>query len=350
MQYLASTAVFLLALGLRFAARDLLPPAGFPFLSFFPAVLLVSFFTRLGPSLWCAGLSTLAAWYYFMAPVGRFLPLAATDVFALCFFVSILVVDCLVISIMKTTLGRLKQAEGELRLADRKKDEFLAVLAHELRNPLHVIRMTVRLLGKKLDDAAPDRIALLDRQSRQMARLIDDLLNAARISTGKVHVERHPLDLKRHLLETAQAFSLLANERAQTLHTIVPDEPIVVEGDGSRLAQVIDNLLSNASKFSPPGSTITVRLDAQDGHAALSVVDRGRGLAAEHCEHIFGQYVQVQDRDAQLGGLGLGLALARHIVERHEGSITATSQGIGHGTSFTVKIPLSSGVVSPASR
>ncbi|RYF68689.1 MAG: HAMP domain-containing histidine kinase, partial [Comamonadaceae bacterium] len=295
-QYAAATAVFLLALGVRFAAQDLLPPVGFPFLSFFPAVLLVSFFTRLGPSLWCAALSTVAAWYFFIAPVYRFLPLAGTDAFALCFFVSILVIDCFVISIMKTTLQRLRQAEGELRLADRNKDEFLAYLAHELRNPLHVIRMTVRLLGHRPAEAtSPDRVAVLDRQSRQMQRLVDDLLDAARISTGKVHVELEPLDLCRHVLETAQALRLLASERNQTLEIVVPDYALTVEGDASRLAQVIDNLVSNAAKFSPPGSAIQVRLEARDGDAVLSVIDQGRGLAADQCEHIFGQYVQVQD-------------------------------------------------------
>ena len=339
-QYVVATVAFLLAVAARYAAAPLLPPSGFPFLTFFPTVLLVSFFTSLGPSLWCAALSTVAASTLFMGPPHQIVPHSATDLFALVFFAAILVVDCVVISVMKNALWQLNRAEGELRLADRRKDEFLALMAHELRNPLNVIRMTTRLLSKKVDLSLADRVDMLDAQSAQMQRLIDDLLDTARITTGKIKVERSRIDLRDVLESTAAAFQLLSAETQQMVECASTDAPIWVDGDRSRLVQVFENLLSNASKFSSPGARHRIRVETDQHHVNVSVIDEGRGLAPDQTEKIFGMYVQADSRDARLGGLGLGLALARRIAELHDGSLTAFSAGIGLGATFVVRLPL----------
>ena len=339
-QYFVATVAFLLAVATRYAAAPLLPPSGFPFLIFFPTVLLVSFFTSLGPSLWCAALSTVAAWTLFMAPPGQIVPHTAADLFALVFFAAILVVDCVVISVMKNALWQLNQAEGELRLADRRKDDFLALMAHELRNPLNVIRMTTRLLSKKVDFSLAGRVEMLDAQSAQMQRLIDDLLDTARITTGKIKVKRSRIDLREVLESTATAFQLLSVESEQVVECASTDAPIWVDGDRSRLVQIFENLLSNASKFSPPGAKHRISVKTDQHHVNVSVIDEGRGLAPDQTEKIFGMYVQANSSDARLGGLGLGLALAKRIAELHDGSLTAFSAGIGHGATLVVRLPL----------
>ncbi|MFE8644271.1 sensor histidine kinase [Sphingomonas sp. NCPPB 2930] len=338
--YLTATFFFLIAVAARFALMGVLPAFGFPFLTFFPAVLLASFLTSLGPSLWCAALSTVAAWLYFMAPVGAFTPLAGKDLFALVFFAAILLVDCCVISAMKNALKSLKLAESQLRAADVKKDEFLAVMAHELRNPLQIIRLTSKVLKSTLDGPALARLALLDKQSSQMERLVDDLLDTARIRTGKIHIERKPVDLRAIVLSSLDAFQHVAQIKSQTIDWEGPSTPVPIEGDESRLTQVLENLLSNASKFSPPGRAISVRLRVTHGEVNLSVTDEGNGFKPHLAEQIFGLYTQAHDDDSAKGGLGIGLALVRNIVERHGGHIRAFSPGPGQGAVFTVTLPL----------
>ncbi|WP_295849708.1 HAMP domain-containing sensor histidine kinase [uncultured Xylophilus sp.] len=339
LQYAASTVAFLVALAVRFAAQGLLPPTGFPFLSFFPAVLIVSFLTSLGPALWCAALSTIAAWYFFMPPIGRFFPLEGRDAFALAFFAVILVIDCVVIARMKDSMRQLRKVEADLRAADRQKDEFLAMLAHELRNPLHVIQMSARVMGARLEGRDRERIALMERQGRQMERLVDDLLDSARISTGKIHVAQTPLDLRALVDQACQAFVVVAAQRGQTVAWDLPAAPVMIAGDATRLTQVVENLLSNASKFSPADAELRVAMDATADTARVAVIDRGRGLTAAQREQVFGMFVQAEDGDARLGGLGIGLALARHIVERHGGTLDVASDGPGHGATFTFVVP-----------
>ena len=338
-QYLASTLTFILAVAARYAATPLLPPTGFPFLSFFPAVLMVSLLTSLGPSLWCAALSTAAAWLLFMAPDYQTAPSTATNIFALAFFAGILVIDCLVIYLMKNAMWQLRRAENQLLLADRRKDDFLALMAHELRNPLHVIRLTTKLLSKKVDASLSSRVAVLDGQSAQMQRLVEDLLDTARMTTGKIKIERRMIDLCAVIRATTVAFQLLATAREQFIDSVLPDHPVWVNGDGARLTQVFENLLSNAAKFSPAGATHQIRLAISAQHVEVVFVDGGRGLAPDQLTKIFGMYVQADGQDANLGGLGLGLSLSQDIVERHDGSITASSEGVGCGSTFLVRLP-----------
>ncbi len=338
--YLAATLVFLLAVQARFALRNVLPEFGFPFLTFFPAVLLVSFFTSFGPSLWCAILSTGAAWFYFMPPVGAFTPLASKDLFALVFFAIILIIDCYVISTMKSALRRVKLAESQLLAADINKDEFLAVMAHELRNPLQIIRLTSKVLERSVEGPTKEKLAIIEKQSRQMERLVDDLMDTARIRNGKIHVELRLVDLRFIVNGAVDAFRMIARSKEQTIAWDDPTNEVFIQGDESRLTQVIENLLSNASKFSPRGRVIGVRLRVVRGEVNLSVIDEGNGFEPHLAEKIFGLYAQAHESDAAHGGLGIGLALARSIVERHAGHINAYSPGPGQGAVFTINLPL----------
>lgn len=240
-------------------------------------------------------------------------------------------------------LLRVRRAEQALRDADRRKNDFLAMLAHELRNPLAPIRTAVEVL-KKLDDAdSPLRRVreIVDRQVSHMTRLIDDLLDVSRIALGKVTLQRERWDLARLARDTAEDYRGTFESDQLTLHLQMCKEPVWVLGDRTRLAQVIGNMLHNARKFTDPGGQVHVSVEVKAGAAAVSVQDTGIGMDAEIMRHIFEPFSQA-DRtlDRSRGGLGLGLALVKGLVELHGGEVRVASDGLGKGTSFTVRLPL----------
>jgi signal transduction histidine kinase len=243
--------------------------------------------------------------------------------------------------------GELRQrqvlAREELELANRRKDEFLAMLGHELRNPLGTIRTGVQLLAS--DDASPEvhrrAIETIQRQSGHLSRLVDDLLDVARTVQGKVELVHEPLDLAdtvRQAIETAQP---MIDERAQRIELMAAKAGVHVIGDETRLVQVFANLLHNASKFSLDGASIGVRLDRTDDQAVVEIRDEGAGMAPELISHAFELFVQGEEGlDRAGGGLGIGLTLAQRLVELHGGRIDARSDGPGKGSTFTVCLPL----------
>jgi PAS domain S-box-containing protein len=228
----------------------------------------------------------------------------------------------------------------------RRKDEFLATLSHELRNPLAAIRSALHVLGaaegKRADLA--DVSAIIDRQSSKLVRLIDDLLDVSRISSGKVKLEQELLDLvdivRGSFEETKAAFE----KRGLKASVVVPERPIMVAADPVRLAQVVNNLLHNACKFTPRGGEIQVIVGREDGEGVIRVTDTGSGMPPEQLTRIFEMFAQV---DASLSrkadGLGIGLSLAKSIVELHGGSIAAKSDGEGKGSEFIVRLRTSDG-------
>jgi signal transduction histidine kinase/CheY-like chemotaxis protein len=231
-----------------------------------------------------------------------------------------------------------------LRDADRRKDEFLATLAHELRNPLAPLRNAVEILRmpKTPADMGKRALEMMERQLSQMVRLVDDLLDVSRITTGKLTVRRAPMQLQdalRDAVETARPF--LAS-RDQELVLDVASEPLVVDGDRTRLAQVLANLLNNAGKYTDVGGRIEVSVARDGDGAVVRVADNGLGLDEHALATIFDMFVQV-DRSLTRtqAGLGVGLTLARRLVGLHDGTITAESEGLGKGSRFTVRLPLS---------
>ena len=242
---------------------------------------------------------------------------------------------------MLAEVGRRSEA---LREADRRKDEFLATLAHELRNPLAPIRNALEILKLAGDDPAKSLKAreMMQRQVSQMVRLVDDLLDVSRITTGKLAVRKTAFDLHaaiRDAVETARPF---IESRKHALEIDLPRGATVIEGDRTRLSQVFSNLLNNAAKYTEPGGRIqlTLRQDGRD--AVVTVRDNGIGMAPGSMDAIFDMFVQV-DRtlERSQAGLGVGLTLARRLVELHGGTVEATSAGPGEGSEFTVRLPLS---------
>jgi signal transduction histidine kinase/CheY-like chemotaxis protein len=242
-----------------------------------------------------------------------------------------------------------REAYDQLREADRRKDAFLAILAHELRNPLAPIRNAARILKVAVSDKREWAAALIERQVRTMATLLDELLDVSRISRGTftLHPRRVSLEaLFHHALETVQP---AIDMRGHSVTVSVP-EPVELDCDPVRIEQVLANLLTNASKYSPPGGRIAVTGDVADGQARISVRDSGIGFERESAERLFEMFTQIRDPvDRSEGGLGVGLALAKAIVERHGGSIEGNSAGLGQGSEFTVRLPLPSGS-APAQR
>ncbi len=239
-------------------------------------------------------------------------------------------------------ISRLKQVEDELREGDRRKDEFLATLAHELRNPLAPIRNSLHVL--RLAGSGPDtgRVhEMIDRQVNHLIRLVDDLLEVARITSGKIDLRRERVDLvdvARAAIETGRPAIEGARHR---LEVSLPAEPLVLEADAVRLAQVLSNLLNNAAKYTEASGTIWVRAERQGRWATLSVRDTGVGIPPAMLPRVFDLFTQV-DRTLgrSQGGLGIGLALVKRLVEMHGGSVEVQSSGWGAGSEFTVRLPL----------
>lgn len=226
--------------------------------------------------------------------------------------------------------------------ADRRKNEFLAMLAHELRNPLAPIRNAVHILASA--EELPPKLGwardVIGRQADHMARLIDDLLDVSRIVQGKVAVKPETLQLSTLIERSVEASSPRLGAREQVLDVVLPREPIELEGDAVRLSQVLSNLINNACKFSPPNSRIRLESEFQEGELQIAVKDEGAGIAPEFLPHMFDLFAQAdQSLDRSQGGLGIGLTLVKHLVELHGGRVSASSEGLGKGAQITVTLP-----------
>jgi signal transduction histidine kinase len=250
---------------------------------------------------------------------------------------------------LEATIAQLREREYRLRLtgealaeADRRKTEFLAMLAHELRNPLQPIRSACELLRKASATAEQLQWSreVVDRQVNQLVRLVDDLLDASRISNGKLELRREAVDLVPIINGAIESSRTLADRKHQHLDAALPAGAVVVDGDAVRLTQVFLNLINNAVKYSPSGARISLELEARDGEAVTRVRDEGMGIAAADLPRVFEMFYQggAKPDDAQ-GGLGLGLALVHQLVGLHAGRIEARSEGPGRGSEFVVRLP-----------
>lgn len=241
-----------------------------------------------------------------------------------------------------TDITEQRDAEEALRNADRRKDEFLATLAHELRNPLAPIRSGLDVLNRAPDEATRRRAEqTIERQLGHMVRLVDDLLDVSRISRGKIELQRTMLEL-RAVIETAVETSRPTLEEGKhALSVSMPEEPLWVDGDLTRLAQVVANLLNNAAKYTPEGGHVDLDVHAEGGDVVIRVKDDGMGIEAHALPRVFELFTRgALHRGRAQGGLGIGLSLVRDLVDMHGGTVTAESPGVGGGSTFTVRLPL----------
>jgi two-component system CheB/CheR fusion protein len=239
-----------------------------------------------------------------------------------------------------------KEAEDEIRMAARRREEFLAMLSHELRNPLAAVVNAAKVMRtQNIKPEAVDRARqIVERQSRHMARLLDDLLDVSRITRGGIELRKEDVDLREVIRAAIEALSPVLEERQTQLTTEILDSVLAVRGDNARMQQVIVNLLSNAARYSPPGSPIVLSAKPEAGGngdwIVLEVKDQGRGISPSMLSDIFEMFVQdEQGLERSAGGLGIGLTLVRQIVELHGGKVEAHSDGVGKGSTFVVRFP-----------
>ncbi|HEU4687217.1 MAG TPA: response regulator, partial [Vicinamibacterales bacterium] len=237
-----------------------------------------------------------------------------------------------------------------LRDGDRRKDEFIAMLAHELRNPLFPVRNALQLL--RLSDGKADVIetarGVMERQVAQMVRLVDDLLDVARITRGKLELKRERVELAALVRQAVETSRPLIEQMAHELEILLPDEPVQLDADAVRVTQILLNLLNNAAKYTEPGGHIALTATCESGDIVISVRDTGIGIPADKLPHIFEIFAQVEPPlDRSQGGLGLGLTLVKRLAELHGGSVEARSYGSGRGSTFTVRLPIARGDAAP---
>lgn len=247
----------------------------------------------------------------------------------------------------------IKKRELALLEADRRKDEFLAMLGHELRNPLGVLANTLTYLelsgGEDPELSYSTGVQRMSRQVRHLSRMVDDLLEVSRIRQGKIRLLRQPLDLGPLVTQTVEAARSLFSQYERRLAVVLPAEPLVVEGDATRLSQLVMNLLGNAAKYTEEGGHIWVSLARENDQAVLRVRDDGKGIPADELRAIFEVFVQGETSiDRPHGGLGLGLAVAKQIALGHQGQIQAQSEGPGQGSEFILQLPLLTQQTTPS--
>jgi two-component system CheB/CheR fusion protein len=254
---------------------------------------------------------------------------------------------------LKQSARALEAANAQLAEADRRKDEFLAVLSHELRNPLAPIRISVHLLERAEpgSDQARHGLQVIDRQVRHMTRLIEDLLDVTRIARGKIALQRERVDLVALARGSADDHRDLFEKNGVALQVTTPDGALHVDGDPTRLAQVIGNLLSNAAKFTRRGGHTELLVSEGAHDAIVRVRDDGVGMSPETLAHVFEAFAQAkQTLERSRGGLGLGLALVKGLVEMHGGRVEARSEGEQRGAELTVRLPLAAPTSAPRAR
>jgi signal transduction histidine kinase/CheY-like chemotaxis protein len=243
----------------------------------------------------------------------------------------------------------LRAANEQLREADRRKDEFLGMLSHELRNPLAPIRNSTYILRRTAPGSEQARHAqtVIERQTEHLTRLVDDLLDVTRIARGKIELRRSRVDLREVVRRAADDFRLATDDRGVTFRAVIPADEISAEADATRITQIIGNLLHNAGKFTRKGDVVTLSLESDGRHATVRVHDTGAGIEPALLPRVFDPFVQGERTLARTaGGLGLGLALVKAIAELHGGTVRGESAGQGKGAEFVVRLPLARAVAA----
>jgi signal transduction histidine kinase len=304
---------------------------GFDFL----AVFIAAWTGGLWPAVATAVLSSFAGDFFFSSPRYSFKIDSLEELLEMIVFVAVSVIIGVLTEISHKALVRAKEAE-------RDKDNFMAAVAHEMRSPLSVIGYANSLNRLAGIERSKDQLDVIDRQVHHLNRMIEDLLEVSRVARGKVKLERRDVDLASVIAGAVERVKPLIDSRRHTLAVQTPPRPVIVNVDSLRMIQVLGNLLTNAAKYTPDGGQIFVRVEPAGKEAVIRVRDNGIGIAAEELPRVFDLFAQSEaSRDRAAGGLGIGLALARKIVEVHGGTIVAKSGGRDCGSEFTVSLPMS---------
>lgn len=244
---------------------------------------------------------------------------------------------------MLFTLEELRVRKIELEQADLRKNQFLSTLAHELRNPLGTLHMTLELLRRKPGMDAAElarRHGVMTRQTEQLTRLVNDLMDASRVSLGKVTLERQPAEVNLLVSEAVEMTGAALQAKAHVVTVTLSDGELWIEGDQARLKQVLCNLIQNAARYTPDHGQIAITVRSEPPYAVVEVADNGIGIAPDILPHVFGLFVQGATGEESKGGLGVGLCLVQRLTQDHGGTVAAASAGLGHGSRFTVTLPL----------
>jgi signal transduction histidine kinase len=225
--------------------------------------------------------------------------------------------------------------------ANRAKDEFLAMLGHELRNPLSPIMTALHLMKLRAGDGTERERSIIERQAMHLTRLVEDLLDVSRITRGKLELDKAPIEMADVITDAIEMCGPLFAEKRHTLSVEVPTG-LPVRGDATRLGQIVSNLLTNAAKYTPPGGRVTILAAREQDHVVVRIRDTGIGIAPDALRRIFDLFVQERTaRERSDGGLGLGLTIVQRLVEAHDGTIEAHSDGVGAGSEFVLRLPVS---------
>jgi signal transduction histidine kinase/CheY-like chemotaxis protein len=346
--YGGAAAVTLAAIYLRWFLDPWLRD-GLPYITLYGAVAIAVWFGGVGPAVLALMLGYAIVNVRYIEPRGTLAIEGATGVIELGLFA----LSCSLVIVLGEAMRRardryraseaeLKERARQLQRADTNKSQFLAVMSHELRNPLAPLRTGLALLRMQREDPATrETHDMMERQIAQLTRLIDDLLDVSRMDRGKLELRSERVAIEAVMRTAIDTAKPNIDAKGHSLAVRYPPQPLYVEGDPVRLAQVVSNLLNNAAKFTPPKGHIELSAREEDGRAVLSVADNGIGIAPEHLREVFDMFVQLDTANVTAaGGLGLGLTLARSIVERHRGTIEARSPGRGRGSQFLVRLPL----------
>ena len=317
-----------------------LMPLGHRYAPFIFAVLVTAFFTSLWPSLLATALAVFAANYFDYFVDGQ-IRIDSDDVVQLAIFLSISISISFLTTRRRRAERSLARANAELRALDRAKDQFIAMLSHELRAPMAVIAGWAGVLRREHDrELTEAAAAAIEASARAQARLIDDLLDMSRLTLGKMHLEVSTVDVASVAADVVEGIRASADQKRIDLKLATPSEPCMVFGDPLRLNQICWNLLANAVKFTPEQGHVQMSVVRSNGSVRVIVSDDGDGISKEMQPHIFEPLRQA--RSAEKGGLGLGLAIVKQLVAMHRGSIAVESDGAGKGSRFTVQLPLAS--------
>jgi signal transduction histidine kinase/ActR/RegA family two-component response regulator len=348
----AKAARFAVAIGVVtvvFAIRAALAPVlgvQAPLLPFLLGVMVVAYLAGPGPAILASLLTPVIATAWFTdwphdAPPGQWI--GHVTFFVFLGGISSWMINALQVAVRRAEENaKLADAAAEsLRENDRRKDEFLAMLAHELRNPLTPVRNLAHILGRAPDTATVKRASeMLERQAVHLTRLVDDLLDVARITHRRVELKRERISLEDVVAAAIEAVQPTLEARRQMVITTVTEPHVYVDGDFVRLCQVMTNLLTNASKYSGEGKRLSVNVGGDATNATMSVRDEGMGIDAQLMPRLFELFTQGDHTlDRAQGGLGIGLTIVKHLVEMHAGVVEAQSAGLGRGSEFLVRLP-----------